>query len=323
MKDIAEALDLSPTTVSHVLTGKHKRYRIGEDTVKRVQKMAEKLGFQSNAVARALKSHRTASVALVVGDLTNPFWSGVAIGAQHEAEQNGYTLFVCNTEDTVEREQRMVAMLQERRVDGLILSPTHIQDAALETLQKRGLPFVLVDRNVSNAKVPCVRTDNFAGSALAVDYLARREHRSIAFIGGPERIATFRDRLLGFKKALAERDLDATVACTIEPLFEESDKIVSALLKRDPRPRAFYTGNIWITLGAINAIQAAGLTVGKDLDLVGFDDIPRANLLRDPVTTVAQQVDAMGREAFKLLLKVMKGEKGARDVLLKPALIER
>lgn len=323
MKDIAEALNLSPTTVSHVLTGKHKRYRIGDETVKRVQKMAETLGFQSNALARALKSQRTASVALVVGDLANPFWSGVALGAQHEAEKNGYTLFVCNTEDTPEREQRMVAMLQERRVDGLILSPTHIEDAALESLQKRGLPFVLVDRNVSNARVPCVRTDNFAGSALAVEYLAKRGHRSIAFIGGPPRIATFHDRLQGFKRALHARDLEATVACTIEPRFEEADEIVSDLLRRDPRPRAFYTGNIWITLGTLNAVQRAGLTVGRDLDLVGFDDIPRANLLRDPVTTVAQQVDAMGREAFKLLLKVMKGEKGARDVLLKPALIER
>jgi LacI family transcriptional regulator len=323
MKDIAEKLKLSPTTVSHVLTGKAKRYRIGDETIKRVQRMAERMGFQSNHLARAFKAQKSHSVALVVGDLTNPFWTGVAIGAQREAEAHGYTLFVCNTEEALERERRTVMMLQERRVDGLILSPTHLKEDYLESLHKQGLPFVLVDRLLEDLPVPFVLTDNVAGAAMAAEHLIRRGHKRIAYIGGPERIMTFRDRFAGFTKKLDEHGLEPAAVLTIDASVDDAAEAVKTLLAKAPRPTALFTGNIWITMGALQAIQNAGLSVPQDIDIVGFDDLPRANLLRYPVTTVAQEVDAMGREAFRLLLKVINGEKVERGTLLKPRLVVR
>ncbi len=324
MKDIAEKLDLSPTTVSHVLTGKHEQFRISPKTVKRVLKMAEQLGFQSNHLARAFKAQKSNSVAMVVGDLMNPFWGGVATGAQREAEAHGYTLFVCNTDELLDRERRTVLMLQERRVDGLILSPTHLKEDYLESLHAQGLPFVLIDRIVENLPVPCVMTDNLSGAALAVEHLTSRGHKAIAYAGGPEHIMTFRDRLQGYKKAMADRGLVPMTVST-DGTLEGAVKPLKEFLARPRRPSALFTGNLWVTYAALQAIQESGLSVPEDLDVVGFDEIPSANLLRYPVTTIAQQVDAMGREAFRLLLQVMKGERGPDDpvVLLRPRLIVR
>ncbi|HXX94274.1 MAG TPA: LacI family DNA-binding transcriptional regulator, partial [Planctomycetota bacterium] len=158
MKDIAARLRLSQTTVSHVLTGKHEHYRISPATVERVRKMAQELGYRSSALARAFRDRKSYSVGLAVEDLTNPFWTGVAIGAEKEAEAQGYLLVVSNTGGNADRERRVVQMLQERRVDGLIVSPLTVTDGVLLELKSDGLPFVQIDRSIKGEDVPCVRT---------------------------------------------------------------------------------------------------------------------------------------------------------------------
>src|SRR5438477_1426662 len=154
MKDIPTKLHLPQTTVSHVLTGKHEHYRISAATVARVRKMAEELGYRSSALARAFRDRRSYSVTLAVEDLTNPFWTGVAIGAEKEAEAQGYLLVVSNTGGIAERERRVVQMLQEKRVDGLIVSPVTVTDRVLLDLKGDGLPFVQIDRSIKGEDVP-------------------------------------------------------------------------------------------------------------------------------------------------------------------------
>src|SRR5215831_19396339 len=143
MKDIATKLHLSQTTVSHVLTGKHEHYRISAATVARVKKMAEELGYRSSALARAFRDRRSYSIAL-------------AVGAEKEAEAQGYVLVVSNTNGDFERERRTVQMLQERRVDGMIVSPVTVTDEILADLHKDGLPFVQIDRSIKGEDIPCV-----------------------------------------------------------------------------------------------------------------------------------------------------------------------
>jgi len=323
MKDIAARLRLSQTTVSHVLTGKHEHYRISPATVDRVRKMAEELGYRSSALARAFRERRSYSVMLAVEDLTNPFWTGVAIGAEKEAEAQGYVLVVSNTGGKAERERRAVQMLQEKRIDGLIVSPVTVADQALLDLRKDGLPFVQIDRSIKGGDVPCVRTDHETGSALAVDHLVRRGRKQIAYVGGPVETQTYEYRLEGYKKALAKHGLKPGAIRLVTPQPAEAERAVRELLASTPRPTALYTANIWITLGALRAVRDAKLSVPGDLEIVGFDDIAEADLLRDPVTTVGQDVEAIGRESFRLLLKVMKGQKAPPEVLIPPRLIVR
>jgi len=320
MKDIALKLNLSQTTVSHVLTGKHEHYRISAATVARVKKMAEDLGYRSSALARAFRDRRSYSVALAVEDLNNPFWTGVASGAEQEAEREGYVLVVSNTNGDSARERRTVQMLQERRVDGMIVSPVTVTDAVLAELHKEGLPFVQIDRSVKGEDVPCVRTDHQAGSALAVDHLVKRGHKEIAYVGGPLEIQTFELRLEGFKKALARHDLKPAAVKLVNAEEDAGTFAVRDLLLSSPRPTAIFTANIKLTVGALRALRAANINVPTDVEIVGFDDIAMADLFSMPVTTVCQDVAAIGREAFRALLRVMGGQKVPRELLIPPRL---
>ena len=324
MKDIARKLNLSQTTVSHVLTGKHEHYRISPATVERVRKAAEELGYRSSALARAFRDRRSYSVALAVEDLTNPFWTGVAIGAEREAEAEGYVLVVSNTGGNAERERRVIRMLQEHRVDGLIVSPVTVTDRLLTELRAEGRPFLQIDRSVKGVDIPCVRTDHVAGSAMAVDHLVRRGRPDIAFVCGPQNVQTYQLRLEGFRKAVERHGLKRTTTAVLDAATaEQAQAAVRKILDARPRPTSLYVGNIWMTLGALRAVRAAGLSVPGDLEIVGFDDIAEADLLSLPVSTIVQDVEAIGRESFRTLLKLMSGEKPPREVLLAPRLQAR
>jgi LacI family transcriptional regulator len=323
MKDIAARLRLSQTTVSHVLTGKHEHYRISPATVERVRKMAEELGYRSSALARAFRDRKSYSIALAVEDLTNPFWTGVAIGAEKEAEAHGYVLVVANTSGQAERERRTVQMLQERRVDGLIVSPVTMTDRVLGDLRRDRLPFVQIDRSIKGEDIPCVRTDHPAGSALAVDHLVRRGHKEIAYVGGPLTIQTFALRLEGFRKAMARHGLRPNAVEIVTAESDPAQEAVRKLLSARPRPTGLYTANIWITQGALRAVGKEKLSIPKELEIVGFDDIADADLLTYPVSTIWQDVEAIGRESFRLLHKVMKGQPVPREVLIPPRLRAR
>lgn len=323
MKDIATKLHLSQTTVSHVLTGKHEHYRISAATVARVKKMAEELGYRSSALARAFRDRRSYSVALAVEDLTNPFWTGIAIGAEKEAESQGYVLVVSNTNGDPARERRSVQMLQERRIDGMIVSPVTVTDEILTDLRKDGLPFVQIDRSIKGEDVPCVRTDHGAGSALAVDHLVKRGRQEIAYVGGPLHIQTFELRLEGFRKALARHGLKPAAVKLVANEEDAGTAAVKELLASRPRPTGLYTASIKLTIGALRAVREAGIQVPSELEIVGFDDIEMADLFSMPVSTVCQDVEAIGREAFRALIKVMNGQKVQRELLIPPSLKAR
>jgi LacI family transcriptional regulator len=324
MKDIAEHLGLSQTTVSHVLTGKHEKFRISPATVERVWKLAEKLGYRANAMARAFRERRSYALSLAVEDLSNPFWAGVAIGAEREAERHGYALVVSDLGGSAERQRRSLQLLHECRVDGLIVSPVSGGDRDLMVAQKQGLPFVQVDRAVPGLDVACVRTDHVAGSVLALRHLLRRKQRDIVYVGGPLEIPNYRQRLEGFRQELERSKIEpAAVEILKEATQSEAEARMSKLFRRLPKPLAVYAANFWTTVGTLRAVRAAGLSVPEDVEIVGFDDILMADLLLYPVTTVDQDVAAIGREAVRLLLKMFAGDKVAREVLLPPHLIAR
>src|SRR5438067_6922360 len=198
MKDVAAAVGVSQTTVSHVLRGRDGEFRIGAETARRIRQAAGRLNYQPSAIARSLKEHRAYSLALAVGDLANPFWAGLAVAAQEEAERHGYMLVVYHTAEALEKEYRLLEMLRQKRVDGLILSPAHLKPRHLAALREEGRPFVLVDRTIDRLPVPSVVTDSISGLHLAVGHLISKAHTHIGYLGGPTYITTFRDRLVGF-----------------------------------------------------------------------------------------------------------------------------
>jgi LacI family transcriptional regulator len=322
MRDVAARLGLSATTVSHVLSGKHGQYKISPATVARVLKTARAMGYCKDALARSFREKRWYSLALAVEDLTNPFWTGVAIGAESECVRQGYSLVVSNSGGTSEGERRAVRLLEERRVDGLVIAPALGAERTLHRLHRARLPFVQINSGVPGLEVPCVQTDHARGCALAVEHLVGRGHRHILYLGGPARQQCFRERLLGFEEAAARHP---GVAAEVRLVPAEAEAGEAAFRERLGlgTPRAVFAANIWLTLGVLRAVRSAGLSIPRDLEVVGFDDIALADLLAFPVTTVAQDTQAIGREAVARLLEVMNGGPSERMTLLAPSLVTR
>jgi LacI family transcriptional regulator len=315
MKDIAGLLGLSETTVSHVLRGRDEEFRIASQTARRVRETAERLGYRPSALARNFKHHKAYSLALAVGDLGNPFWAALALGAQRESDRHGYTLVFSHTAESIEKERQVVELLRDRRVDGLILSPAHLEPRHLAPLQKEGLPFVLVDRTIAGLNVPSVVTDSIGGMQLAVDHLVQCGHRRIAYLGGPTHISTFRERLEGYRGAMGRHGLRPGPYG--ESLSDpEAARVAAARLFEQRATTAVIAANMWLTSGA--------LRVAPDhVAIVGFDDFFLADLLKRPVTSVAQPVEEMGMHAVRLLLEEMAKPGGARRIVLSPRLVVR
>jgi LacI family transcriptional regulator len=317
MKDIARRLGVSQATVSHVLRGRDTEFRISAETASRIHQVAKELGYRPSALARNFKSHRSGSLCLAVGNLGNPFWAALALGAQQEAEAQGYLLVVTHTGETEEKEILAVEMLRERRVDGIILTPAHHKPSHLSTLRSEGLPFVFVDRTIEGMDVPSVVTDSVLGLKLAVDHLVARGHRHIAFLGGPTEISTFRDRLRGFKQALAQHHLRPGPMLQVARSGPDAGQHeVAALFREGASATALIAADQFLTIGALRAAP-------EDVVVVGFDDLHWADLLRRPVTTIAQPIEELGREAVKLLVGEIAQPGGNRQLVLPPRLIVR
>jgi LacI family transcriptional regulator len=316
MKDIADLLGLSQTTVSHVLRGRDGEFRIGAETARRVREAAERLRYRPSALALGFKHQRAYALGLAVGDLANPFWAGVAMGAQAEAEQRGYSLVVSHTGEAIDKERLVVEMLRDRRVDGLVLSPVRLRAQHLAALRREGLPFVLVDRYIDGLEVPSVVTDSFAGLELAVGHLVSKGHRRIAYLGGPQTISTFRDRSRAFHEALERRGLTPGPSAVAPSDPEAARRAAARILKKGGEATAVIAANFWLTVGTLRAAP-------ENMTVVGFDELFLADLLRRPVTTVAQPVEDLGRHSVRLLLEEIAKPGGARHLVLPPRLVVR
>jgi len=317
MKDIAHRVGVSQATVSHVLRGRGGEFRISAATAGRIHDVARQLGYRPSALARNFKNHKSYSLCLAVGDLTNPFWAGLAMGAQAEAERHGYTLVVSHTGETEEKERLVVDMLCERRVDGVILSPSqHHKARHLAEMRAERLPIVFVDRTIDGLDVPSVITDSVAGMRLAVDHLVSRGHRRIAYLGGPTETSTFRDRLKGYRQAMASHRLRPGPYAIALSEPEAAQEAAAKLFGRKPAATAVIAANFWLTVGTLRAAP-------DDVVVVGFDDVFLADLLRRPVTTVVQPVEDLGRHAVRLLVEDIAKPGSGRQLVLPPRLVVR
>jgi LacI family transcriptional regulator len=316
MKDIARSLGLSQTTVSHVLRGRETEFRIGAKTADRVRAAALRLRYQPSALARNLKHHRAYTIALATGELENPFWAGIAAAAQMEAERHGYMLVINQIGESIDKERQLLELLRQRRVDGLILSAAHLKAEHLADLREEKRPLVLVDRTSDQIDLPSVVTDSSAGIHLAVDHLIARGHQTIGFLGGHQYISTFRDRLAAFRRAIAERGLKPGPRVTADPSPAAAARAAARLLAGRSRPTAIIAANIWLTVGALRGTP-------EHVDIVGFDDIYLADMLRRPLATIAHPVEELGRNAVRVMLDEIAHRGTNERVVLAPRLIVR
>jgi LacI family transcriptional regulator len=325
IKEVAAKAGVSVGTVSNVLNHPD---RVSPNTIGKVQSAIDSLGFVRNDAARQLRAGHSRTIALIVMDAGNPFFTDLAKGAEERAAKLGYSVVVGNTADSTEREANYLDLFEEQRVRGVLISPYGQVEPRLEALEKFGIPSVLVDRTSPNGRFSSVSVDDVAGGQMAVHHLIDSGRRKIVFVGGALDVPQVRDRLQGAKSAMAERkDLYLRVFETGATTVLEGRRIGEQIIQMPPskRPDAVFAANDLTAIGLLQAMLAnATIRVPEDIALIGYDDIDFASSAIVPLTSVRQPSKLMGATALDLLLaQSVDSEEGPKQVVFQPELVIR
>jgi LacI family transcriptional regulator len=317
VKDVAQAAGVSQATAARALGG----YGYVSPQARRaIEQSARELGYRRHAVARALASNVTQTVGLVVSDIENPFFAAAARGLSDALEPAGYTMLLANSDEDLEREERLVEAFRARRVDGLVVVPSiATRTPHLADLVAAGVPLVLFDRPVRGLKADVVLVDNHEGSRTAVAHLLQLGHRRVGLVTDSPQISSSAERIEGFRAAHADAGIpvDERLIVITGSTQAEGYRGARALLESERRPTAVFTANNMMSVGTLLALRDLGLQVPYDIALVGFDDLDWTTLIEPPLTVVRQPVGEIGRSAGERLLARMNGDRsGARRIRL-------
>ena len=305
IRDVARLAGVSVGTVSNVL---NKPDEVSSDTIGRVQRAIEELGYIRNDAARRLRAGVSSTVGFVVLDGQNPFFNEVVRGAEDEASKNGIAILVGNTDEDTRREGMYLDLFEEQRVRGVLISPHGDIGARLDRLKSRQIPAVLVDRINVDGKFSSVAVDSVAGGEMAAQHLIDSGRRRIAFVGGPFDIRQVRDRLEGARVAVdnSDHDVDIEVVATQALTVEEGVLAGRRIMERPPaaRPDALFAANDLLALGLLQSLVVGGtLLVPNEISLIGFDDIAFAGAAAVPLSSVRQPSRMIGQTALRVLIE--------------------
>lgn len=304
VKDVARSAGVSLGTVSNVM---NRPEVVSPATRERVERAMAELGFVRNESARQLRAGTSRMLAYVMLDGTNPFFHDVAQGIELAAEEADLSLFICNSNARVEREEVHLDRLLQQRVQGILITPVNPEAAHLIELGGRGIPVVIVDRVGAGGAFCSVAVDDILGGRIAVEHLVEQGHTRVAVVGGPESIGQVRERLEGARQIWAELGLVPgdltylpTAALTVAEGRSAGERLAGIPARR--RPTAAFCANDLLALGLLQQTIGAGLRVPEELAIVGFDDIEFAAAAAVPLSSVRQPRQELGRAAAQLVL---------------------
>ena len=324
IREVAKLAGVAPITVSRVI---NKSGYTSDDVRQRVEQAVAQLNYVPNVLARSLRSKRTRMLALVLTDITNPFWTTVARGVEDAASKKGYNVIFCNTDESVSEQNRYLQSLVQKQVDGVLLVPAYSVESPIEFLHQQNIQVVVLDRRLPNMDADVVRCDSKGGAYQLVKLLLKLGHRRIAILSGPSGVSSADDRVAGYQLALYEAGLE-TVDQLItygEFSLESGYQMTRKMLANSPRPTALFASNNFIAIGALKALHDAGITVPDEMSVVGFDDLP-APIVVDPFLTVAvQPAYEMGHLATQRLMDCLDGHlsESFQEIVLPVSIIER
>ena len=308
IRDVAQRAGVSVATVSHVINGTRK---VAPETAARVRRAMEELDYHPNAVARSLRTRKTQAIGVVVSDITNPFFATLVRGAEDAAIEAGYSLIVCNSDETPEKEDLYVRLLWRRRMDGLLIAPVRDgASSAVQELARRQMPFVFIDRKAKGVEADAVLSDNVGGAYLATQHLIERGHKRIGIVLGIPGATTTEERLAGYRRALEEAGIPLAEDLVVWGGYRVAGgrRATAKLLSLSDPPTAIFSTNNLMTVGVLKELFHRKVRIPKDVAVVGFDDLEWAEMANPPLTTVAQQPYEIGHRALALLLEQLSRE---------------
>lgn len=311
LKDIAQKVGVSIALVSYVLNNK-KEGRISKEIAEKIKATARRLDYRPNQIAKSLKSSRTHTIGLIVADIANPFSSSLARIIEDEAEKNGYTVIFGSSDEKAEKSQRLIDVLQDRQVDGIIIAPAAGTELQIKALQKRGMPLVLVDRYFPDLKVSYVTIDNYGAAYRGVEHLVQAGCRRIGMIAFKTELLHLLDRKRGYLQALKKGRLPAAKNLIKEVAIDETtqEEVEAAIQELLHLPGGidalFFASNKVATYG-LKYLNQLKIKVPKEIRVLNFDQSEAAELFYVSLTHVRQPLQQIGTEAVRILLERING----------------
>jgi len=324
IKDVARVAGVSHSTVSRALA--HSPL-IPEKTRRRIERIAQRLGYTPNAIARGLVTQHTRAIGVIVTSISDPFVAEIVRGIEYVAGDRGYRVVLGTSHNDPEREVNAVKALREWRVDAVIVASSRVGALYQPLLKDIGAPIVLINnQSQQNSRlIHSVIVDDVRGGELATQYLLSLGHRVIGHIRGPAGYRATRNRLAGYRRALRQAGVtyDRTLVVDGDGRADGGEQILQ-LLEHSPVPTAVFCYNDMTAIGALRALKRRGVRVPQDLSLMGFDNILFAAYVDPPLTTIAQPMFEMGQSAMQMALTLVQNPRAAvQDLLIQGELIVR
>ncbi|MCJ7842263.1 LacI family transcriptional regulator [Lederbergia sp. NSJ-179] len=327
--DIAREANVSPATVSRVLTGNAK---VRPQTMQKIVSVIEKHNFRPNSLARSLLHKQSKTIGFILPDINHPFFSTFVLNSEAHALELGYTSFLCNTLNNSKNESKYLQSLVEKQVDGIIYLGGRINDSntgeqyadEMKKVMER-IPVVFVNGQLAGVDAHIVKTDEEAGVDHLVELLVNLNHKKIGFLGGKEGITSTDVKRNAFIKAINRKGLEVNNHWILGSGFsiESGEEVASRLLNLKERPTAVLCVNDFVAIGVIKVLTKFGLKVPDDISVVGFDDIYLAKHFPPGITTISQNYEQLGRTAVDILVDLMKEKNPKKETVVSTALVLR
>jgi LacI family transcriptional regulator len=302
--EVAKRAGVAPITVSRVV---NNNGYVSDETRRRVEAAIRELNYIPNSLGPSLRSKRTQTLALVLSDITNPFWTTVARGVEDAANIRDYHVIIGNTDESPDKQEDYLLFLMKKQVDGFLIVPA--SSGSLGMLQKRRVPFVVLDRNIPDKEIDSVRGDSVSGAYELTKHLLGLGHRHVAIVTGRQDQTTACDRVLGALQAFEEAGLSEKPLVYWGEFTQESGYMhTKQALETEPHPTAIFATNNFLAIGVMRALKEVRIRVPKDMSVVAFDDLPAAITIDPFFTVAAQPAYEMGKRATELLLSRLAGE---------------
>lgn len=322
LRDVAKSAKVSVGTVSNVL---NRPEIVAEKTLNRVRETIKELGFVPNGFARQLRIGNSRTIGLIVPDVSNPFFTEVARGVEDAASKRDYAVFLCNTDESVTKEDRYINVLTEQQVRGVLFAPSDIKSNRMDEMKSRGISVTLLDREFKGNDHCSVSVDDVYGGRIAIEYLSELGHQSIAWVAGPESIPQVADRGLGVAKAAKAGGLN--IETIRVPLMNsaQGEEAAKLILQLPTMPTAIFCANDVLALGVMRGLMAAKIKVPDQVSILGYDDIEFASSAAIPLSSISQPAYQLGVTAADLLLSECEdGENHQhQQIRFQPKLVER
>lgn len=325
LKQISKQLGFSVSTVSRILNGKAKQYRISQKTIDMVLNYANQIGYSPNLIAKGLQASKTFTIGLIIPDIANPFFAYMSKSIEKAASDANYSILLADAEESIDKENCQIKNMVSRKVDGLIVAPVGTEDVHFKYITDKKIPLIFIDRYFENSKIPYITSNNYKGSFDATNLFITNGHRNIALIKGDGLIEPVKQRLSGFIDAHTQSGIKIYESNIIGDGFSVENGKTSTLklLDSDNPPTAILAMSNLIGLGVLEAAKQRDIIIPKQLSLIVYDDQPYVSFLNPPITTVKQNSDEIGRAAVQQLLNLITNNLMPKNQIIETTIIKR